>query len=507
MMGRRLAAEARKAGGGTVLSCALAYAIAAVSIAAAESPERPYSPLWERDLAAQAADPQAAEAHPGNPAESVALGRFVLDASIFAHTRDDYADLRLSDGGGKPLGIHVRPEVGFERHCSEVTAPVKRLSLRVLGDSAFEAVYFAEDPARLPNRVSVSVDARDFEVSLSLWTAPASSVEQAGRAAWIPRLRDVTLFDYSRFVDLRREEAGWSAVGDRAIRLRVDGLTMSQRQLVSTLSGQVGRPGLESFQVERRPLRVDAISFHGTVCESRRGGSRSDTAEMSSPGFADPIREPRAKRTWYIFPAGRLPLKSLTLRVGTRNFMRSAILAGWPDSLVPPADPAAEPWTWPRVSEVRLHRIDWAGQADSSLRIPLHPSRRFATLALGVLDNDDAPLEMQGVIAEAERMEAVFPAQSPGRYLVSYGDPGAGSLRLDFESMLERSPGSAAATWMPGPPRTAPPARRVQVARMTWLSGDLLLTLGFSVAIATLMALVFLAARKAGSAGKAGDDG
>lgn len=512
MMTRRHAGKAKSAGRRRASSLALALAMAAVSTAgvsiagAAESPGKRYSPLWERDLAVQASDSQAA-APTGIPAGSAALGRFLLDGSIFAHTRDDFADLRLSDGGGKPLGIHVRPVVGVERHCSEESAPVKRLSLRVLGDSAFEAVYLAEDSARLPDRIFISVDARNFEVSLSLWTSHATSEEQAGKSAWVPRLSKVTLFDYSRFVDLRREEARWFPVGDRAIRLRVDGLTMSQRQLVSTLSGQVGNPGMESFQVEKRLLRVDAISFRGTVCESRRSGSLSDTVELASPGFANPIREPRAKRTWYVFPAGRLPLKSLTLRAGTRNFMRSAILAGWPDSLVSPADPAAEPWTWPRVSEFRLHRIDWAGQADSSLRIPFLPSRRFATLALGVLDNDDAPIELLGVGAEAERMEAIFPAQGPGRYLLSYGDPGAEPLRLDFENMLERIPGSATSNWTAGAPRTAPPARRPQVSRLSWLSGDLLLTLGFSLAIAALMALLIMTARKAGNPGKPGGGG
>jgi hypothetical protein len=290
------------------------------------------------------------------------------------------------------------------------------------------------------------------------------------------------------------------------LRLRVNGLTQTQRSLVSTLSGQVGRPEGETFQVQKRLLRVDAISFGGEVCEDRKVGSLSDTVALSSSGFARPLSEPRAKRSWFVFPAGRLPLKSLTLRVGTRNFMRSAILTGWPDSAVAPSDTAARPWTWPHVAEARIHRIDWAGPSnaiDSNLRIPFFPPRRFATLALGVLDDDDPALSMLGVSVETERLEALFPVQEPGTYRLSYGDREARPLHFDFESLLERVPVSSAAPWSPGPPRPlAPIGEEGGVARFSWLTGQSLLTLGLSLAIAGLMALVFLAARKAGAAEK-----
>ena len=525
-----------------------------------------YGPRWERDLvpitapSAAASAPSAAAADSGSdsigtssasPTDSTSsthpavksqvndiaagapLGRFALDSSLLAHTRDDFADLRLFDAGGKAIGIHVRPVEGRDRRCAEEPVPMKRLSLQVLGDTAFEAVFLAEDPARLPDRIFISVEDRDFEISLSLWTAPgvpagsmakSAMLAYAGRGGWTPRLGNVPLFDYSRFVDLRREDARWPANPDRAVRLRVDGLTQIQRSLVSTLSGKVGNPGAESFQVERKLLRVDAISFSGEVCAEQRGGTLTDTVALPSPGFARPLRESAAKRSWFLIPAGRIPLKALLPRVGTRSFMRSVILTGWPDSLVNPLDTAARPWTWPRVAEARLHRIDWGGQADSSLRIPLVPSGRYAMLALGVSDNDDVPLILEGMGAEAERLEALFPLREKGglekggpekagrekeigadRYLLRYGDRGAEPLHFDFESLLESNPqsGSAAfADFRPGMPRILleAPAPAVQASPFSWLTGQLVLTLGLALAIAGLMALVFLVARKAGKA-------
>jgi hypothetical protein len=300
-----------------------------------------------------------------------------------------------------------------------------------------------------------------------------------GKARWISRLRNIPLFDYSRFVDLRREEARWTAPGDRAVRLRVNGLTQTQRSLVSTLSGQVGRPEGETFQMQTRLLRVDAITFSGQVCGDRKVGSLTDTVALAASGFGRPLTQPGAKRSWFVFPAGRLPLKSLTLHVGTRNFMRSAILAGWPDSAVSPSDTAARPWTWPHVAEARIHRIDWAGPpeaVDSNLRIPFFPPRRFATLALGVLDNDDPSLNLLGASAETERLEALFPGREPGAYRVRYGDREARSLHFDFESILERIPASAAvALWTPGPPRPLmPEGKEAGVSRFPWLTGQLL---------------------------------
>lgn len=481
-----------------------------------------YSPSWERDLT-----PLDATVLDGAP-----LGRFLLDASLFAHTREDFADLRLiaapatgpaagpsvgsaagSSGGspageGKPIGIQVRPVTGHETHCGEEPVPMRRVSLKVLGDTAFEAVFTAEDPKRLPDRISVAVEDRDFEISLSLWTAPSVPAGGAAGAAWTPRLTAVPLFDYSRFVDLRREEAGWASpkdgpITDRAVRLRVNGLTQVQRSLVSTLSGQVGRPGGESYQVERKLLRVDAVSFQGEVCSTHKGGTLIDTVALdyadSAQPFAHPLAEPGAKRSWYVFPAGRIPIRALRFRIGTRNFMRSAVLHGWTDSLIAPGDSAAKPWTWPRFAEGRLHRIDWGGQADSNLRLPLFPTARFATLALGIIDNDDAPLALQGILAETERMEAVFPAEAGQRYLLRYGDPGAAPLHFDFENLLDRFPGSPAAAYALSVPRaSAAAAAQKDASRFPWLTGETLLTAGLSLAIGVLMALVFLVARKAG---------
>lgn len=470
-----------------------------------------YRPRWERVLAPDSASAGGTAAMSAAPASaapasaapaSAPLGRFLLDSSILSETRDDFADLRLLDGQGKPIGIQVRPVSGLDRQCSESAVPMRRLSLQVLGDSAFEAVYLAEDPARLPDRISVSVEDRDFEISLSLWTASAASAAQALKAPWTPRIRNAPLFDYSRFVDLRREDARWTATGERAVRVRVNGLTQTQRSLVSTLSGQVGRPEGETFQVQKRLLRVDAITFGGQVCEDRKAGTLSDTFALDASGFSRPMSEPRAKRSWFIFPAGRLPIKSLALRVGTRNFMRSAVLAGWPDSAVPPADSAAQPWTWPRVAEARIHRIDWAGPSDaidSNLRIPFFPPRRFSTLALGVLDNDDPALALLGITAESERLEAVFPIREHGPYRLRYGDKGARPLHFDFESLLERVPAGAAAQWSLGSPLAlSPVAEESGDSRFPWLTGRMLLTAGLSLAVAGLMALVFLVARKAG---------
>jgi len=192
----------------------------------------------------------------------------------------------------------------------------------------------------------------------------------AGKDGWTPRLANVPLFDYSRFVDLRREDARWPAGPDRAVRLRVDGLTQIQRSLVSTLSGKVGRPGGESFQVEKKLLRVDAIFLQRrSLLHPKRGsvdGYRLPAVSRFRPAVAGGRRETELVPV----PGGRIPLKSLMPRVGTRSFMRSMIVTGLPDSLVDPVDTAARPWTWPRIAEARLHRIDWGGQADSSLRIP-----------------------------------------------------------------------------------------------------------------------------------------
>lgn len=438
---------------------------------------------WERTLVA------------AGDSASASVGRFTFDGPVFAHTRPDYADVRVVTDRDRTLGLRIGEAGRSEAYCREREVPMKRLSLKVMGDTSFEAVFQAEDPALIPTRVRVATGARDFEMALSIRTASSAG---APEEEWIARLTRFPLFDYARFLDLRQETASWVSGGHRALRLRVDGLTQSQRSLISTLSGSIGNPGSETFQVERRLLRLESIAFSAEDCTLMRTGSVIDTLPIPSSGPLRPHRDPKEKRTWFVFAPGRIPLRALLLDVGPGSFMRRAIVAGRPDSLPDAAHPQAEPWTWPRLAETGIHRIDWGGAADSSLRIPFSGPVRPAFLALGVVDNDDPPISLVGLRGEAPRMEARFPIRPGETYRVRYGRAGDSTpVRSDFADMLGRFPETPSAAFVLGPPRPLEPEGGPP-ARSGTVSGNVLLMAGLGLAIATLFVLLVVVARKAG---------
>src|SRR6185369_475033 len=175
------------------------------------------------------------------------------------------------------------------------------------------------------------IDARDFEVPLSLWTAPSADAGGLPEGEWRPRLQDSPLFDYSRFLDLRKDSAEWRGEGDRAVRIRIGGLTRNRRAMLSTLSGAIGKPESETIQVEREPLRVEGIAFGRQACHAVMDTPIRDTVPLH-PRPLPRIAEPVAKRTWYLFDAGRYPLAGLLIGAAPGNFLRKAVVAGLEDT-------------------------------------------------------------------------------------------------------------------------------------------------------------------------------
>jgi len=107
-------------------------------------------------------------------------------------------------------------------------------------------------------------------------------------------------------------------------------------------------------------------------------------------------------------------------------------------------------------------------------------------LALGVSDNDDAPLILEGMEAEAERLEALFPLHAADRYLLRYGDPAPNpciSISSPCWKAIRNPPTPLFADFQPGMPRALLQAPAVQASGFPWLR-QLVLTVGMALAIA-----------------------
>lgn len=457
------------------------------------APVATQSAVWEREIAVEKT--------------GFSLAAFPLDSQVTASARLDLSDLRVFDPAGHSLGQEIRPVYNTQRFCEEQALPMERIQARATGDQGFEAVFAHLDSPAIPSKAMVHIAGEDFEINVSLWTAeiPASIQKPAqikvAELKWNPRIRAEPLYDYSRMLSLRKDWVEWGTEAekekekDRLVKIQVGGLSQSQRSALATLSGRIGQPTQETFQIATHLMRVESITFSGMVCRDAAFAQVQDTADLAwSPG-PTPLPETNAKRSWYRFHPGGLPLRSLIFQVAPGNFMRSIRITGWPDSVRRGTGDSSRPWTWPVLAEGQLRRMDWGESRDSLLSLAIAPTERMRELAIGIQDRDDPPLILTQVRGIWGRQQVFFPLTQPGRYRLQFGMHGIPPYESEFSEMFQRI---SAPTYLPATLGTPRLLDSVEMApQKPWISGATLLSLGLGIGILTLTALLWGVAKKA----------
>ncbi len=153
-------------------------------------------------LTLQAAVPEDFRAQRGvldTPIAAPQLVEVLLDAPVMAHTQNDFSDLRLFNGANQELPRAIEPLYSQQERIVRHSLASRAITLRELPGNRIEARFSLLKDESFPDGIEIQTPLKDFIRILRI------SGSEDGEN-WTPLVEDAEIFDYSRYMDIRRTE-------------------------------------------------------------------------------------------------------------------------------------------------------------------------------------------------------------------------------------------------------------------------------------------------------------
>jgi hypothetical protein len=406
-----------------VESCRLLPRIVASACACAAIGTLLAPPMARGDSSATAADVSplrwsAAVELP--PVEQATLAAFFLDSAIFAATRPDLADVRLRNRQGEPVALVLRRVLATKQRTVVKTWPAVERGAKPLPPSGLEIFI---DPPRDQegplDGISVGTPLHNFEQQVRVY---ASSDGQD----WQPVSPPTVIFDYARFVDVRSVNVPITRSSERHFRLVIDDVTAEEAAQLQELSrhfqGTKEVDRSDRTIIDRRPFRVDRISFYRNQLETETTGVQ--TARYPATDFRT-VQDAEHKQTLLQFNSAREPLSTVRLLTDETNFSRAASL-----EIAEAGSNEGARVRWRTVATATLLRFSLGTLKKDELSIAF-PEQHNDRYRIVIENGDSPPVAFSGVEVEGPEYQGVFLAE-PGQSLtLEYGWPNATAPRYD----------------------------------------------------------------------------
>ncbi|NLF19417.1 MAG: DUF3999 domain-containing protein, partial [Lentisphaerae bacterium] len=314
------------------------------------------------------------------------LAAVPLDRHVHAATRDRYPDLRVQDAEGHSVPAILQRHTRLRSVAVESTAPAAEV-LSLTPDPAANRLEAIVRPPRQesPAWLEVVTPLHDFEKRVSLYGGESPS------GPWQALSLDQSIYDYSRFMDVRRcrivlPEAATAA---RCYRLVFDEVTDSSASALVELTTRSGAGKADQETVrkmlQRRDFRIDRIDFGYSTREDRQDAPVLLELPLH---VLSTERDEDAGWTRLTLAADRLPITALRVAFAERNVSRAVRI----EARLEQGD-AGDVWT--TIGQGRLSRIDFRDLREANLTIPVDEVRA-RTLRVTISDGDAPPLTIEG---------------------------------------------------------------------------------------------------------------
>lgn len=430
--------------------------------------------------------PFAASRPVAQTADREELAAVEFDRDVCRVTRDGFPDVRITGPDGRQIPFLIQRFTRVGSQWTDSAEPARRVADLVPDPAANRLEIVVEPPRREPPAwIELVTPARDFEKRVSVYLPGPGDT-------WRPLTENQVVYDYSRFMDVRRcritlPEAP-AAERYRLVVDEVSDVAASAFVALATRTGG-GQPDEETTRkiLHLRDLRIDRILF----------GYRTRQDRPDAPVYADyPLHitavenDPREGVTRLLIAAERLPVAELRFHIADRNVSRPVrveVRRSLDDGTV----------QWQRVGEGVLRLLDFRDVREESLSVPLAQEVRATELRVVISNRDAAPLTVQGVTAVCPVYRALFLAAPGVRYTLSYGSRDTPPARFDTEVLqrLYEEKGREVRTLAltpPGEPAEPPAPGPVERA----LNSRALLLIVLAVAVLVLGAATWSAARR-----------
>lgn len=335
---------------------------------------------------------------------------FRLDSHLFEHTRRDYPDVRVFDERNQetPFQLSAAQELqdvrGRNRH------ELRVVSLREQGTTIEVELQAAKD--KVTDGLTFHSPQIDFERSVSVFGSHDG-------AAWTNLATDAVLFDYTRYLDLRRVDIELPANKFKRFKVVIQEATDERestfKQLTRSLRDGKELQREESTTVERRTFRLERIEGWKTVVERRVRRPIIRSYEVK----AVEVKEDQdRKQTMVTVTTGREPITRLKLVSASRNFSRRV-------RVELPVKTGLQT-QWRELSRGTVSSVAFRNYRQETLTVDL-PETREAVYRLVIENDDNPPLQIDGVEATGNAYHAVFLASKNHSYRVAYDSETAAS--------------------------------------------------------------------------------
>lgn len=401
------------------------------------------------------------------------VGRFTLDAGVWALADGRFANLRLFDDTGAETPFLVRRSVPVRLVTRHVLfpQPAPVVAFRELADNRVE--FTIERSPRAPQAVEIRIESgvRNFE---KLVTVHGST----DGASWTPLTRDHAIYDYSRYIDVRNDRVPVPA--GPYVRYRIEMGNITERkdsplvQIVRQTRG--GDLETETTSFLREPFRIERVLLVEQREETVNDAAATETAEFDASGLAA-VTDARKRQTVVTMDAGGRPVTSLTVVTEDVNFSRAVRLEGCG---------VDAPDTWQALAAGRISRIRAGRVRVDSMSIGL-PETRCTRLRLTIENEDNPPVAVGGVRLLETRHEALFFPKAGRRYTLACGGRGLEAPRYDVAAVLAPVPSGSADLWTLG---EAPASGPAPAARSRFLPSSRTVLVGVLVLVAAVLAVI-----------------
>jgi len=320
--------------------------------------------------------------------ESEGIAAFPLDSEVFEQIRGDYSNLRLVR---KRKDNHLE-EVPFLREKFS-QPPVNRrsrridaedISLQETQDNRIEITVRLRDKKKNAARAAIDTPLRDFECGVSVSGSP-------DRESWMPLVTNERIFDYSRYLNIRKTEIALPKNDYRYFKVIIDHAVDEKDSPIRRISRQI-RNGEEierkvRADVTSRPFRIDSLNWY-----TEQGKQEAvPTDWVAYPLSSMDVKENSEKKeTEVLLQSRKQPLTRFTLVTGSKNFRREFSVQ---TAVVSNVSGKAE--RWKTLRRDNLFRYDLGDFHESRLTMEF-PEQRAEHYRIVIQNYDDPPLHIDG---------------------------------------------------------------------------------------------------------------
>ena len=335
--------------------------------------------------------------------ETPHLAELRLDAAICADTRPDFPDLRLFNlATSNETPRAVQPLFTTRERITRTTILAQATELRELPGNRIDARFDLAPDTPAATGLTIHTPLKDFIRSVRI------SGSDDGQF-WHP-LAEAEIFDYSRFMDLRRADIALPPNNCRHFSIEINNASEQRAQPLIHLVQANGQDQRVATDLLQTPFRISGVEFWQETSVL----ANDDPVLQEWPHAGLKVGQNRYAHTTEITLDTRgAPVTRLDLETSARNFNRVASVQ------VPAVINGRN--SWRTIADGIVSCIDLPGFATNRLSVSF-PEQRVPQLRLIIQNTDNPALDITAVRPYGPVYRLLWLADPGANYFLAYGN-------------------------------------------------------------------------------------